>query len=136
MNGVDIITYWAQAASSFVNNLPPALIAYLLRANLLLACPIIAAYIGFTQGIRSQRVLAILMVFGALVGINIPLPVVLLYPSPWRLWLTLALFLGLFYLPVPFSFLAHPRLGTQAKVLSITRLILAGLFLLNILFWR
>lgn len=132
---VDVITFIWSAYSDLTNNLPPALFAFLLRANLLLACPIAAAFIGFSQGIRSQRLQAVLMVFGALVAISLPLPEALMLPSLWRPWLTMVLILGLWCLPVPFSFLAHPRLGTQAKVLKYTRLVLAGLFLINIMFW-
>lgn len=132
---MDIISFIWSAYSSLTNNFPPALFGFLLRANLLLACPIIAAYIGFSQGIRSHRFLAILMVFGALSAISLPLPEALMERSHWRPWLTMFLIIGLWSLPIPFSFLAHPRLGTQDKVLKFTRLILAGLFLINILFW-
>ena len=132
---MDVITFTWSAYSSLTNNLPPALFGFLLRANLLLACPVIAAYIGFSQGVRSHRLQAILMVFGALVAISLPLPRELMHPSLWRPWLTMILLLGLWYLPVPFSFLAHPRMGAQAKVLKYTRLTLIGLFLLNIVFW-
>ena len=132
---MNIITFIWSAYSDLTNNLPPALFGFMLHANLLLACPIAAAYIGFSQGIRSQRLLAVLMVFGVLVAISLPLPTILMEPSYWRPWLTMLLILGLWYLPIPFSFLAHPRLGTQAKVLKYTRLIFAGLFLINIMFW-
>lgn len=132
---MDIFTYIWAGYTDLTNNLPPALFGYLLRANLLLAMPIAAAYIGFSQGIRSQRLLAILMAAGFLVAISLPLPTALVHPSQWRPWLTMILLIGLWYLPLPFSFLAHPRLGTQARVLKWTRLTLVVMFLLNILFW-
>lgn len=132
---MDIINCFSQAYSNLTNNMPLAVFSFLLRANLLLLCPIIAAYIGFSQGLRSQKLQAISMVFGALVAISLPLPEALLHPSLWRPWLTMLLLLGAWYLPVPFSFLAHPRMGTQGRVLKHTRLILAGLFLLNFIFF-
>lgn len=132
----DIISSAWSGYSTLTCNLPSAVFSFLLRANLLLLCPIIAAYIGFAQGLRSPRIQAVLMTVGALVAISIPLPQGMLRPSLLRPWLTMILVLGGWYLPVIFSFLAHSRLGTQAKVLSSTRLILVVLFLLNLMFWR
>lgn len=132
---MDIFTFLWSGYADLTNSFPPALFGFLLRANLMLAFPVLAAYIGFSQGIRSQRLLAVLMAFGALAAISLPLPMVLLDPSPWRPWLTMVLLVGLWYLPIPLSHLAHPWQGSQGKVLRSVRLALAALFLLNIIFW-
>jgi hypothetical protein len=133
---MDIISDVWNGYSSLTCNLPPSVFSFLLRANLLLLCPVIAAYIGFSQlGLRSHRLQAVLMVIGALVAISIPLDR-FMAPSALRPWLTIILLLGCWYLPVVFSFLAHPRLGTQARVLRTTRITLVILFVLNLIFWR
>ena len=132
---MDIISFVWEAYSNLTYNLPTAVFSFLLRANLLLLCPIAAAYIGFSQGLRNQRIQAVLMTIGVLVAISIPLHK-FMTPSIWRPWLTMILVLGCWYLPAVFSFLAHPRLGTQATVLKYTRITLAVLFVLNLMFWR
>ncbi len=132
---MNIITFIWSAYSNLTNSFPPALFGFLLQANLLLACPIIAAFLAFSQGVRSQRLNRAIMVLGALVAISLPIPAVLMQPSPWRPWLTMALLLGLWLLPIPFAFLAQPRHGAQAAVCNYTRLVLVGLFLINIMFW-
>ena len=133
---MDILSYIWEVYSSLTCNLPVSVFSFLIRANLLLLCPIAAAYIGFHQGLRSQKIQAILMIIGVLIAISIPLYRVVLTPSIWRPWLTLILVLGCWYLPIAFSFLAHPHFGTQLKVIKYTRLIIAGLFLINLLFWK
>jgi len=134
---MDIISWLWRTYSDFTYNLPPEVFSFLLRACLLLLCPIAAAYVGFSRGLRSPKIQTILMVIGLLVAISIPLPDEIIYPSIWRPWLTILLLLGCWFLPVPFSFLAHPRLGTQMTVLHSTRIALAILFVLNLFtFWR
>jgi hypothetical protein len=133
---MDVISWIWKVYSDFTFNLSPAVFSFLLRANLLLLCPILAAYIGFSQlGLRSHRLQAVLMVIGALVASSVPLDR-FMEPSALRPWLTFVLLLGAWYLPVVFSFLAHPQLGAQAKVLKATRIALVVLFVLNLIFWR
>ncbi len=134
---MDIISWIWNGYSSLTYNLSPSVFSFLLRANLLLLCPIIAAYIGFSQlgQLCSHRLQAVLMIIGALVAISIPLEW-LTVPSAWRPWTIIILLAGCGYLPVLFSFLAHRGLGTQARVLRITRIALVVLFLLNLIFWR
>lgn len=133
---MDIITFIWKVYSDFTYNLSPAVFSFLLRANLLLLCPILAAFVGFSQlGLRSHRLQAVLMVIGILVASSVPLDR-LLEPSALRPWLVFFLLLGAWFLPVLFSFLAHPGLGTQVKVLRITRITLVILFVLNLVFWR
>ena len=133
---MDIISWIWTGYSSLTCNLPPAVFSFLLRANLLLLCPVIAAYIGFAQGLRSPRIQAVLMTIGALVAVSIPLVDRIMEPSTLRPWLTFILLLGCWYLPVVFSFLAHPQLGAQVRVLRAVRLTLVILFVLNLIFWR
>jgi hypothetical protein len=131
---MDIISWIWNGYSSLTYNLPSTVFSFLLRANLLLLCPVIAAYIGFSQIGRSHRLQAILMVIGALVAISIPLEW-LTVPSAWRPWTIIILLAGCWYLPVIFSFLAHRELGTQARVLRATRITLVLLLVLNLIFF-
>ncbi len=134
---MDILSWIWNGYSSLTYNLPPAVFSFLLRANLLLLFPVIFAYIGFSQlGLRSRRLQAVLMGIGALIAISIPLVDRIMEPSILRPWLTFILLLGCWYLPVVFSFLAHPQLGAQVRVLRAVRLTLAILLVLNLIFWR
>ena len=132
---MDIISYVWEAYSNLTYNLPVAIYSFMLRANLLLLCPIIAAFLAFRQGVRNQKIQAALIAFGLLVAISIPLHK-FMEPTIWRPWLVLFLILGLWSLPIVFSWLAVPRLDMQAKLLKITRWVIFGLFLLNLMFWR
>jgi len=128
---MDIISYIWKAYSNLTHNLPLPVLSFLLRATLLLVCPIIAAYLGFSNGVRSQKVQATLMAVGVLAGLSIPIHM-LLEPTALRPWLVMVLILGCWYLPVAFAYLAHPHLGVQAKILKYTRIGLAALFILNL----
>jgi len=133
---MDIISFVWEAYSNLTYNLPVAIYSFMLRANLLLLCPIIAAFLAFRQGVRNQKIQAALIVIGLLGAMSIPLHK-FMEPTMWRPWLVLFLVLGLLYLPVVFSWLTVPRLDMQAKVLKVTRWVLLALFLLNlIMFWR
>ena len=121
-----------KAYSNFTYNLPAPIYSFLLRANLLLLCPIIAAYIGFSQGIRNRKLQIVLMATGALVAISIPLHG-LMASRALLPWLFIAVLLGCWYLPLVFSFLAHPHRGSQIKITKGTRWAIAVLFLLNLL---
>ena len=88
---MDVISWIWKVYSDFTFNLSPAVFSFLLRANLLLLCPILAAYIGFSQlGLRSHRLQAVLMVIGALVASSVPLDR-FMEPSALRPWLTYVL---------------------------------------------
>lgn len=132
---MDILSFIWEAYSRLVYNLPVYVFSFLLRANLLLICPLVAAYIGFSQGIRNQKIQIILMVIGLLLGLSIKLDRAL-SPSPLRPWVTIILVLGLWFGPVPLSFLAHPSKGVQVKVIKYTRITLITLFILNGFIWR
>jgi len=101
---MDILTRIWELYSGFSYNLPDPVFSFLIRANLLLACPIIAAYLGFAQGFRSQKLQATLMAVGVLAGLSIPIHT-LLEPTILRPWLVMVLILGCWYLPVAFAYL-------------------------------
>ena len=132
---MDIISMAWAAYSNFTYNLPAPIYSFLLRGNLLLLCPIIAAFIAFKQGVRNRKIQTALMVFGLLVAISIPLHKFMM-PTMWRPWLVMLLVLGLWHLPSVLSWLAVPQISMQAKIQKYTRLTLAALFLINLLFWR
>ncbi len=132
---MDILTRIWELYTGFSYNLPTAVFSFLLRANLLLLCPIAAAYLGFSQGFRSQKVQASLMGIGILAGLSIPIHM-LLEPTILRPWLVMALTLGGWHLPVAAAYLVHPHLGVQAKILKYTRIGLAAFFILNLFIGR
>ena len=132
---MDIISFVWEAYSNLTYNLPTAIYSFLLRANLLLLCPIIAAFLAFRQGVRNQKIQTALIAVGILIAISLPLNR-FMTPTMWRPWLVLFLVLGLWYLPIVFSWLAVPRLDIQAKILRVTRCTLLVLLLLNLMFWR
>jgi len=132
---MDIISFVWEAYSNLTYNLPVAIYSFMLRANLLLLCPILVAFLAFRQGVRNQKIQAALMAVGILVAISLPLNR-FMTPTMWRPFMVLLLVLGLWNLPVVFCWLAVPRLDMQAKVLKITRWVLCGLFMLNFMFWR
>ena len=119
----------------WIHQMPDAVFSYLLRVNLLLLIPIIVAYVSFTQGVRNRKLQIILMTAGALVAISLPLhdftALRALLP-----WLFIVLLLGCWYLPLVFSFLAHPHPDIQEKITKGTRYIIAILFILNLIFYR
>lgn len=115
-----------------IHQIPDTVFSFLLRANLLLLGPIIAAYIGFMQGVRNRKLQIVLMATGALAAISIPLHG-LMASRALLPWLFIALLLGCWYLPLVFSFLAHPHRGSQIKITKGTRWAVAVLFLLNLL---
>ena len=127
---MNIFDFFWEGYTAFTRNLPTAAYSFLLRANLLLLCPIIAAYIAFSKGIRSQRIQTALMVVGLLVALSIPLHR-FMRPTIWRPWAVLFLGLGLWYLPVALAYLLAPLIGTQVKLVVYARWTLAGLFILN-----
>jgi hypothetical protein len=132
---MDILTLGKETYINLALSLPDHVFSFLIRANLLLACPIIAAYIGFSQGQRNQKVQITLMAIGALISLSIPIDFMLEEPS-WRPILLVVLVLGGSYLPVFAGYLVHPHLGMQAKVQKYTRIGLAVLFILNLFMGR
>jgi ABC-type Na+ efflux pump permease subunit len=132
---MDILSWIWNGYSSLTYNLSPAVFSFLLRANLLLLFAAIAAYIGRAQlGLSSPQFLAVLMVIGILIAISIPLDR-LMEPSALRPWLTVILLLGFLFLPVIVAINAHPWQGSQKKILRITQITLAILFVLNLIFF-
>ena len=132
---MDILSTTWELYSNFAHNLPEHVFSFLIRANLLLACPIAAAFLGFSQGLRSQKVQATLMAIGALAALSIPIEF-MLGTSSLRPWLVMVLVLGCWYLPALLAQLAHPHLGVQLKILKYTRIGLAALFILNLFLGR
>ena len=117
-----------------VHMMPVSAFSFLLRANLLLLCPIAIAYTGFSQGLRNPKLQIILMATGLLVACSVPSDY-LMIPFQLRPWVFL-LALGLWFIPIPFSFLIHPGKKVQEKVVKYTRIALTILFVLNCLIWR
>lgn len=132
---MDILSFTWEVLSTFTHHLPVYIFSFLLRANTILLCPLVAAYIGFSQGIRNQKIQIILMIIGLLIGLSIPVDRAL-SPTPLRPWVTIILILGLWYGPIPLSFLAHPSKGVQTKIIKYTRIVLVCLFALNCFLWR
>ena len=132
---MDILSWIGSVYSDFTYNLSPSVFSFLLRANLLLLFAAIAAYIGHSQlGLRSPQFQAVLIVLGALIAISIPLDR-FMEPSSLRPWVTVILLLGFLFLPVIVAINAHPWQGSQKKILRITQITLAILYLLNVIFF-
>ena len=132
---MDIFSILKELYSDFALNLPAHVISFLIRINLLLACPIAAAYMGYCQGLRSPKVQTILMAIGAMAALSIPIEF-MLEPSVWRPVLVLILALGCWYLPVLLCIFAHPFLGMQRSILRNTRIAIAILFIVNLFLGR
>jgi len=99
--------------------------------NLLLTCPIAAAYLGFSQGLRSQKIQAVLLAVGAMAALSIPIDF-MVEASSWRPVLVFITILATWYLPVLFAYLAHPHWGMQTKIQKHLRIAIALLFIVNI----
>ena len=132
---MDILSLIWKLYLSLSHNLPDHVLSFLIRANLLLACPVTVAFLGYMQGVRNQRALASLMAIGALAGLSIPIEF-MLEPSAWRPWLLLTLILGCLFLPIVFAPRAHPHLGMHKKILKYTYIGLVVLFILNLFVGR
>lgn len=132
---MDILSLIREAYIILAHNLPDHVFSFLIRANLLLACPIVAAFLGYSKGLRSPKVQSTLMAVGALAGFSMPIQF-MLGPSPWRPGQVFILALGCLLLPVIFALLAHPYLGMQKKIRKYTYIGLAALFILNLFLRR
>ena len=129
---MDVLSLAVEYLTNFIRQLPDPTFSFLLRINLLLIGPIIAAYIGFTHcGIRNQKAQVAIMCLGAAIGLNIPL-YRFMGLTHARSILFVPLLLGCFYLPNMLAYLAHPYIGAQSKITMYARYIIAALFLLNL----
>lgn len=129
---MDVLSIGVEYLANFIRNLPNPIFSFLLRINLILIGPIIAAYIGFKHcGIRNQKAQVALMCVGAAIGLSIPLDRFMVLTHA-RTILFVPLLLGCWYLPNIFAYLAHPYIGAQSKITMYARYLIAGMFLLNL----
>lgn len=131
----DILSWIGKVYYNFTCNLPSSVFCFLLRVNLLFLFAVISARFGHSRlGVRSPLFQAVLMGLGTLIAISIPLD---RFAEPSALWPWLIFFflVGCLSLPVSVAKKAHSWQGRQKKIRKIIWIILAILFVLNLIFF-
>lgn len=132
---MDILSLIRELYINQAYNLPDHIFSFLLRANLLILCPAAAAYAGYSQGVRNQKVQTSLMAVGVLAGLSIPVEF-MLGPSLGRPVIVIILILGCWFHPLILARYAHSYPGIKQKIIRYTRAALAILFILNLFIGR